>query len=256
VIDGEVQHVAAWEFLYHESLVHVPMAFIPHPTRAMILGGGSLNALREILKYSSLEQVTLAERHTGVIDVMLEANRHLRPLVKHKKLTIIEGDAYSFLLSAHDPYDLIVNDARDLTTRRTGGNVMMRIQRQLTPEGICSDVVYRHLFERKTTQLTLRMLNSLRHKAFGLVFVPEYPGFLHLLTSWGRNVRLGAASSLSVNHDQKIWLAAGQVPCKYYDPRFLLYYVHMPRYVSRFLRRCQKNMRLKLNSREGHSRSS
>ncbi len=256
IINGEVQHVEAWEFLYHETVVHLPMSFIPRPTNALILGGGSLNALRETLKYKSLKGVTLAERDSGVIEIMIRKNPHLESLIREKRVKCIEGDAIEFLTNTTEKYDLIVNDALDLTRVRVGGNVAQILKERLTPEGIFSDIVYRHLLEKETTLLTLLLLGRKPHRAFSLVFVPEYPGFLHLLTLWGNNKRLSQSFDHSINEDQLRWIASGKVPCKYYDPKCVVYYLYLPRYVKSFLQHGQKNIRLKLRSREGHSMSS
>jgi spermidine synthase len=54
IINGEVQHISEWSCYYHESLVHLPIAFIPEIKKVLILGGGDLYAANEVLKYPTV----------------------------------------------------------------------------------------------------------------------------------------------------------------------------------------------------------
>src|SRR5687768_6509887 len=59
-LNGNLQFSSADEYRYHEALVHPAMAF-EKPRRVLILGGGDGLALREVLKYPSVEAVTLVD---------------------------------------------------------------------------------------------------------------------------------------------------------------------------------------------------
>ena len=61
-LNEEVQHIEAWAPLYHEPLVHLPAAFIEAPRSALLLGGASFFAAKEVLKYDSIERVLMLER--------------------------------------------------------------------------------------------------------------------------------------------------------------------------------------------------
>ena len=60
-INGHLQFSSKDEAIYHELLVHVPMALAPHRERVLILGGGDGLALREVLKYGDVKSVTLVD---------------------------------------------------------------------------------------------------------------------------------------------------------------------------------------------------
>jgi spermidine synthase len=64
-LNGNLQFSALDEYRYHEALVHPALASIPHARRALVLGGGDGMALREILKYPNIEQVTLVDLDPG-----------------------------------------------------------------------------------------------------------------------------------------------------------------------------------------------
>ena len=64
-LDGDLQFSSLDEHRYHESLVHPAMAG-PH-ARVLVLGGGDGLALREVLRYADVEQVTLVDLDPAVV---------------------------------------------------------------------------------------------------------------------------------------------------------------------------------------------
>lgn len=60
-INGHLQFDARDEHIYHEQLAHVPLSLAHSRKRVLILGGGDGLALREVLKYPDVEQVTLVD---------------------------------------------------------------------------------------------------------------------------------------------------------------------------------------------------
>ncbi len=60
-LNGNLQFAERDEYRYHEALVHPAMSAHGAPKRVAVLGGGDGMAVREILKYPSVEAVTLVE---------------------------------------------------------------------------------------------------------------------------------------------------------------------------------------------------
>ncbi|HEX6161191.1 MAG TPA: polyamine aminopropyltransferase, partial [Thermoanaerobaculia bacterium] len=60
-LNGNLQFSSADEYRYHEALVHPAMSSATSPRRVLILGGGDGLALREVLKYPGVEEVTLVD---------------------------------------------------------------------------------------------------------------------------------------------------------------------------------------------------
>nr|WP_319490335.1 polyamine aminopropyltransferase [uncultured Desulfobacter sp.] len=60
-LNGNLQLCSTDEARYHESLVHPALALAPARSRVLILGGGDGCALREVLKYPDVEQITLVD---------------------------------------------------------------------------------------------------------------------------------------------------------------------------------------------------
>ncbi len=81
-INGHLQFSSRDEAIYHELLVHVPMAIAPRRERVLILGGGDGLALREVLRYGDVREVTLVDLDPAVTELfathpeLVTLNRH------------------------------------------------------------------------------------------------------------------------------------------------------------------------------------
>mmetsp|Transcript_141851 Transcript_141851/g.453270 ORF Transcript_141851/g.453270 Transcript_141851/m.453270 type:complete len:290 (+) Transcript_141851:110-979(+) len=69
-LDGVLQSTEEDEHIYHEYLVHVPLALLPGPPRrVLVCGGGPGGAAREVLRYGSVEEGVVAEIDSAVVEV-------------------------------------------------------------------------------------------------------------------------------------------------------------------------------------------
>jgi spermidine synthase len=75
-LDGVMQACERDEHRYHEMLVHFPVQYLPGgtPKRVLIVGGGDLMALREVMKYDAVQSVVLLEPDAALVSV---CERHL-----------------------------------------------------------------------------------------------------------------------------------------------------------------------------------
>jgi spermidine synthase len=118
-LNGNLQFHERDEYRYHEALVHPAMAAHGAPRRVLVLGGGDGLAVREILKYPSVEHITLVELDPHMTQLFAEQPR-LRALnqdaLRSPKLHIVNADAFSWL---EDPaqqgttWDVMVIDFPD-----------------------------------------------------------------------------------------------------------------------------------------------
>ena len=60
-LNSHLQFSSRDEYRYHEALVHPGLAALPGARRVLVLGGGDGLAVREMLKYPSVEQITLVD---------------------------------------------------------------------------------------------------------------------------------------------------------------------------------------------------
>jgi spermidine synthase len=226
-INGELQHAQAWQALYHEPLVHVPTSFLREVRDVLILGGGSLFAAAEALKYPSLRQCILVDHDRTVLDLMARYYDHARQVLADRRFTWVEGDALAFVRRCGDQFDLIVNDCLDLlATEPRPGSPFRLLADRLTEDGVCADLIYRHLWEQTHLQRTRQHLAEFANRAVSMVVVPEYPGVLHALVMWG-TAAIAQDASKPRNRVQMGWVEAGRSPCQFYDPRFLAFHLYL-----------------------------
>jgi spermidine synthase len=230
VLNGEIQHVEAWAPLYHEPLVHLPAAFIRSPRTALLIGGGSFFAAQELLRYRSIERVLMIDQDSKLLGEMTQIYEHATFATQDPRLEIQIREAFQGLQSLEEHFDLVVNDSVNLW-RYVRGNIFVTLAGLLNPEGVCSDLVYRHVFDDRSCKQPIHLLSSKYRTVLSLVLVPEYPGVLHLLTLWSGSRLVKQTRPKPINREQLIWMRSIN-PCRYYDPRFLSYYLHLPRCIQ------------------------
>ena len=117
-LNGNLQFNSFDEYRYHEALVHPPFAaFGANPKRILVLGGGDGLALREILKYPSVESVTLVDldpEMTGLSQKfapLAELNKHS---FEDKRVSVTNADAFVWLDQTEtEPFDVAIVDFPD-----------------------------------------------------------------------------------------------------------------------------------------------
>ncbi len=117
-LNGNLQFNSFDEYRYHEALVHPAFAaFNGEAKRVLVLGGGDGLALREILKYKSVESVDLVD-----LDPMMtglsKAFPALDDLNEHSfddpRVKVKNGDAFVWLdNNSLEPFDIAIIDFPD-----------------------------------------------------------------------------------------------------------------------------------------------
>jgi len=117
-LNGNLQFNSFDEYRYHEALVHPAFAaFGRDAKRILVLGGGDGLALREILKYPSIESITLVDLDPE----MTALSKHfpaLGELNKHSfsdpRVSVANADAFVWLDSTQtEPFDIAIVDFPD-----------------------------------------------------------------------------------------------------------------------------------------------
>lgn len=141
-LNGNLQFSSQDEYRYHEALVHPAMQSIHNPRRVLILGGGDGLALREILKYPSVDSVTLVDLDPEMT-YLFSTNETLRSLnhnsLHSSRLKIVNADAFEWLRSQRGLYDFICVDFPDPGNYSVGKlytlSFYKELARVLAPEG-------------------------------------------------------------------------------------------------------------------------
>jgi len=122
-LNSHLQFASRDEYRYHEALVHPGLAALPSARRVLVLGGGDGLAVREILKYPSVENVTLVDLDPEMTQlfskhpVLSELNQHS---LTSPRVHVINADAFRWLDANPDRYDFIVADFPDPTSYSLG----------------------------------------------------------------------------------------------------------------------------------------
>lgn len=114
-IDGAMMTSEIDEFYYHEALVHPAAISHGNPQKALIIGGGDGGSTEELLKYRSIQNITLCEIDAQVIAL---SRQHLATIHQNAfdspKVNIINTDGFAFIQGSRDKlYDLILLDLTD-----------------------------------------------------------------------------------------------------------------------------------------------
>jgi spermidine synthase len=122
-LNSHLQFSSRDEYRYHEVLVHPGMQWLKSPKRVLILGGGDGLALREVLKYDSVESVTMVDLDPEMTR-LFSSNELLRQLnggsLRSPKLKVINADAFVWLGESTDTFDFAVVDFPDPTNYALG----------------------------------------------------------------------------------------------------------------------------------------
>lgn len=123
-LNGNLQFAERDEYRYHEALVHPAMAAHGAPKKVAVLGGGDGMAVREILRYPSVESVTLVELDPNMTR-LFAGHETLAALNAHSlsspKVKIVNTDAFQWLQQGGDEtFDVIVVDFPDPTNFAIG----------------------------------------------------------------------------------------------------------------------------------------
>lgn len=122
-LSSHLQFSSRDEYRYHEALVHPGLAALPGARRVLVLGGGDGLAVREILKYPSVEQVTLVDLDPEMTR-LFSSNSVLVKLnegsLKSGKVRVINDDAFPWLDRNEDMFDFVVVDFPDPTNFSLG----------------------------------------------------------------------------------------------------------------------------------------
>ena len=168
-LNGNLQFNSFDEYRYHEALVHPPMtAFGANPKRILVLGGGDGLAIREILKYPSVESVTLVDldpamtRIAEKVPALGELNAYS---FDNPKVSVINADAFVWLDSTEiEPFDAAIIDFPDPNNFALGKLYTTRfynlLKRKLKPDSAIVVQTTSPLIARKSFWCIIKTLEA------------------------------------------------------------------------------------------------
>lgn len=142
-LNNNLQFSSLDEYRYHEALVHPAMGMAPKADNILVMGGGDGLAVREILKYNDVKQVTLVDLDEGMTR-LFTTNKVLSGLnqysLSNPKVKVINSDAYIWAKECKQKFDVVIIDFPDPSNYSLGKlysvNFYKALQSLLTPQAI------------------------------------------------------------------------------------------------------------------------
>jgi spermidine synthase len=142
-LNGDLQLSTLDEYRYHESLIHPAFSAQGEPHRILLLGAGDGMALREILKWPTVETVTVIELDPAMITLaknhpaLAKANQHA---FDDPRVIVRFGDAFKLVTDLSETFDVIVADFPDpdveALSKLYSLGFYRQIRQHLSPSGI------------------------------------------------------------------------------------------------------------------------
>ncbi|MFM9115073.1 MAG: polyamine aminopropyltransferase [Planctomycetota bacterium] len=168
-LNGNLQFHAADEYRYHEALVHPACAVRPDPSSVLVLGGGDGLAVRELLKYPTVKDITLVDIDPAMTRLAREFGplRTLNAAALHDpRVAVVAADAYVWLgqESLEKTFDTIIIDFPDPNSFALGKLYTTRffglLRRHLTDDAVIAMQCTSPLIARKSYWCIVRTWES------------------------------------------------------------------------------------------------
>ena len=128
-LDGLMMVTEKDEFIYHDMMVHVPMAVKRDAKKVLVIGGGDGGTIRELTRYPSVDVIDMVEIDAEVVRVCKKYLPQTACSLDDPRVNIFYEDGLRFIRSKVDEYDMILVDSTDpfgpgegLFTREFYGN--------------------------------------------------------------------------------------------------------------------------------------
>lgn len=112
-LDGLIMLTEKDEFIYHDMIVHVPMAVNPDIKNVLVIGAGDGGTARELTRYGSVGNIDLVEIDKMVVDVCMEYLPQTASMLTDPRVHLFFEDGLRFVRSRVNEYDLIIVDSTD-----------------------------------------------------------------------------------------------------------------------------------------------
>lgn len=238
VLDGYVMLTEKDEFIYHEMIVHVPMAVHPNAKKVLVIGAGDGGVIRELTRYPEIEHIDLVEIDEEVIGVSREFLPNTSCKLDDERVHIHYEDGLKYVRFVENEYDLIIVDSTDpfgpgegLFTKEFYGNCY----KALREDGIMVNQHESPFYEQDAIacmRAHKRIVESFPISRVYQAHIPTYPSG-HWLFGF-------ASKKYHPVHDldAKRWKARG-LDTRYYTPRLHEGAFCLPAYVEKLLRKVE-----------------
>ena len=185
-INGAIQFDTIDEHRYHESLVHPAMMNAKVHENILIIGGGDGMALREVLKYDDVQNVTLVDLDPAITTLFKE-HEVLSGLNSHSydssKLKVVNQDAWKFIEKAEVLFDVIILDLPDpnnISLSRLYSETFYRLlSKQLSRSGVMVTQASSPMYTRRAFWSVKKTMEQTK------LYIKGYHTYVPSFGEWG-----------------------------------------------------------------------
>ena len=186
-LNGNLQFSSRDEYRYHEALVHIGLAALNQPKKVLVLGGGDGLAVREILKYNSIQKIILVDLDPAITKLFIQQNTLAKlnqNSLKSPKIQLITEDAFIWLQkNKTQKFDFIIVDFPDPSNYALGklytNKFYTSLKAVLEPSGFLVIQSTSPYYAKKSFWCIVKTLNSV-----GLTTAP-YHAYIPSFGEWG-----------------------------------------------------------------------
>ncbi len=120
LLDNVTMLTQTTHHVYHEHMVHIPMACLEAPKRVLVIGGGDGGSVSELVKYPGLEAIILCELDGAVVDVSRDLLPDVAAGLDDSRVEIRIGDGAAYLADHPGSFDAIIIDSTDICDEQHG----------------------------------------------------------------------------------------------------------------------------------------
>jgi len=201
-LNGDLQFSTTDEYRYHEGLVHPAFKATSQPETILLLGAGDGLALREVLKWDSVEQVILVELDPKVVEwakthpALIKANQNA---FADPRVEVRYGDAFQLVSQLETTFDVIIadfpNPDRNVLAKLYSLGFYRQLQAHLSPTGVMVTQASSPFFAPKAFSCVATTLDA--------IFQHVYPYRLNVPSfgPWGFVLATKTAFNPNATHD-------------------------------------------------------
>jgi len=233
-LDGFIMLTEKDEFIYHEMIVHTPLAVHPNVKNVLVIGAGDGGVARELSKYKTIENIDVVEIDEEVVKVCKKYLPQTACGFSDCRVHLYFQDGLKYIRGCEDKYDLIIVDSTDpfgpgegLFTREFYGNCF----KALHDDGIMvnqHESPFYHEDAIAMQRAHKRIVESFPISRVYQAHIPTYPSG-HWLFGFASKKYKPVADL-----DEKRWNDLGIVT-KYYNTKLHSGAFALPNYVWRLL---------------------
>jgi spermidine synthase len=112
-LDGYVMITEKDEFIYHDMIVHVPMAVNLNIKRVLVIGAGDGGTVRELCRYDSIQKIDMVEIDELVVRTCQTYFPQMTKSLDDPRVSLYFEDGLEYVSKQKDTYDLIIVDSTD-----------------------------------------------------------------------------------------------------------------------------------------------